>query len=149
MIHFIPQFTGYVIYGPWREIARSPVIWMALHASGIDGWLHNHEPVRASDYVFIYQSPRCVIPFKSYTKCLLASLSYLNFKFKQQHPFIIHLTSNWYLTSCCWICATMVALVFWIACTRGGCTCCIVMKASIIHNSWAMSGSIEKWNHEL
>ena len=37
------------------------------------------------------------------------------------------------MTACCWLCTTMVALVFWIACTRRGCTfchlhCCEVFK---------------------
>ena len=28
------------------------------------------------------------------------------------------------MTACRWLCTTMVALVFWIASTRSGCTCC-------------------------
>ena len=45
------------------------------------------------------------------------------------------ITSHWYLTACCWLCATMVALVFWIACTRRGCRCwhfhwCKVIKTT-------------------
>ena len=43
------------------------------------------------------------------------------------------ITSHYYFTACCWLCATMVALVFWIVCTRNGCTychiyCCEVLK---------------------
>ena len=43
------------------------------------------------------------------------------------------ITSHWCLTGRCWLCTTMVALVFWIACTGSGCTychihCCEVFK---------------------
>ena len=34
------------------------------------------------------------------------------------------ITSYWYLTACCWLCTTMVALVIWITCARSSCTCC-------------------------
>ena len=63
------------------------------------------------------------------------------------------ITSHWYLTACCWLCATMVALVFWIACTRRGCRCwhfhwCKVIKireqpliARFIGPTWGPPGS--------
>ena len=46
-----------------HHIARrhGPVIWMALHNEG-DWWMdtYNHEPVRASDYMYSYTNPRVV-----------------------------------------------------------------------------------------
>ena len=43
----------------------------------IGGWRHGNEPVRASCYVSIRQSPSCVMPFWTHAKCLLAFISYL------------------------------------------------------------------------
>ena len=60
-------------------IARrhGPAIWMALHNRG-NWWMntYNDQPVRASDYVLIHQSPSYVMPFRSQTKCLLALISH-------------------------------------------------------------------------
>ena len=52
------------------------------------------------------------------------------------------------MTACCWLCTTMVTLVFWIACTRSGCTCCHLHCLRCLQNAWATSWSKEKWNHE-
>ena len=42
----------------------------------------------------------------------------------------ISLNVTFIFTACCWLCATVVALVFWIGCKRGGCTCCHLWKTS-------------------
>ena len=33
-------------------------------------------------------------------------------------------TTHYYLTACCWLCTTMIAVVFWNACMPNRCTCC-------------------------
>ena len=58
------------LWSEWHYIIRE-----------IGGWIHNHEPVNASDYVSINQSPSCAMPFRSQTKFLLAFISY--------HPMLI------------------------------------------------------------
>ena len=45
------------------------------------------------------------------------------------------------MTACCWLCTTMVTLVFWIACTRSGCTCCHLHCLRCLQNAWATSWS--------
>ena len=52
------------------------------------------------------------------------------------------------MTVYCWLCTTMVALVFWIACTRSGCTCCHLHCLRCLQNARATSWSSVKWNHE-
>ena len=87
----------------------------------------NHERVAR---VFIHQSPSCVMPFRSEAKCLLAFISYL---YMSILVITYHLTSHQFFTTCCWLCVTMVALVFWIACTRSSSTCCHLHKTSRCH----------------
>ena len=58
--HWHYHFSSYIMF---YYIARrhGPVIWMALHNEG-DWWMdtYNHEPVRASDYMYSYTNPRVV-----------------------------------------------------------------------------------------
>ena len=43
------------------------------------------------------------------------------------------------MTASCWLCATMVVLVFWIACMSGCCTCCHLSLLRGLPNAWATS----------
>ena len=112
-------------------------LWSEWHftTKEIGGWINNHEPDRASDYESI-TNPRVVychsdhrpMPSRFYIIPFDVNLSTDISVF---NPII---TSHYYFAACCWLCATMVALVFWIVCTRSGCTychiyCCEVLKS--------------------
>ena len=98
----------------------------------------NHERVAR---VFIHQSPSCVMPFRSEAKCLLAFIPYLYMSILE----IYHFTSHQFFIACCWLCATMVALVFWIACTRSGSACCHLHKTSQLVSDVMLNWKIQSW----
>ena len=72
-------------HSPKDNIARrhGPVIWMALHNEG-DWWMdtYNHEPVRASDYMYPYTNPPVLCErlsmFFNFTKITLENMWILN-----------------------------------------------------------------------
>ena len=99
----------------------------------------NHERVAR---VFIHQSPSCVMPLRSEAKCLLAFISY---RYMSTLVITYHLTSHKFFTACCWLCATMVALVFWIACTRSGSTCCNLHKISQLVSDVMLNWKMKSW----
>ena len=72
-------------------------LWFEWHYSTreIGRWMHYHEPVRASDFVSIYQSPSYVMPFRSHIKCLLAFISDLHIRIQAKHT--SHVFKNCYI----------------------------------------------------
>ena len=56
-----------------------------------------------------------------------------------------HLTSHQFFTACCWLSATIVVLVFWIASTRSGCTCCHLHKTLQFVSNVMLNWTIKLW----
>ena len=50
--------------------------------------------------------------------------------------YIWFILSHKYLTACSWLCATMVALEFWIVCIHSGCTCCHLQVTLLKQWGW-------------
>ena len=125
-------------------------MWSELHYSTreISEWIYNREPVRPSDYISLHQSPSYVMPFRSQAKCLLAFISYLLMRIFNTNTSVCisFITSHLYLTACCWFCATMVALMLWIACTRSSCTRCHLYCRDVFKmNDIMLNRKIKSW----
>ena len=94
---------------------------MALHNSGIGGWRHDNSP-----YGLVVMSPsanlpRCVMPFWTHAKCLLAFISYLPMWIKAKYTFIKTVYSPRFYggpylqAKHADVCS---GVLFWTACTR-------------------------------
>ena len=131
------------------HIARrhGPVIWMALHNEG-DWWMdtYNHEPVRASDFMYQYTNPRVVKCHSDHRPNAFSLLYHIFWcKFKRLHislKFIYNVTSIWLPTTMALYddgCSGVLNCVHTQLC----CTCCHVHCLRCLQNAWATSWSNE------